>query len=54
MKLLTSVMIGYVTLQYRKNELYFYYNAHLSPVVVLIAGLILEFILFAILMPYCF
>ncbi|WP_218163976.1 hypothetical protein [Chitinophaga sancti] len=54
LKILTSVMIGYTVPQYRKNEFYFFYNFQMTPLVMLITGLFLEFILFAILMSYCF
>ncbi len=54
LKVLSSIMIGYLTPQYRKNEFYFYYNFHLTPLVLLIAGLLLDFIAFTILIPYCF
>lgn len=54
LKILSSILIGYLTPQYRKNEFYFYYNFHLTPLVLLVAGLILDFMLFAVLIPYCF
>jgi hypothetical protein len=46
-------MIGYLTIQYRKSEFYFYYNFQLTPLVMLIVGLLLEFIFFAVVFPYC-
>jgi len=54
LKILTSMTIGHIAAQYRKNEFYFFYNFQMTPLVMLIVGLLSEFILFAILMPFCF